>query len=248
MRNDDREVDEIRPVNIESDFIIYPEGSVLIKNGRTKVLCNASVEESQPRHLADTGKGWVTAEYNMLPRSAPHRQIREVVRGRRGGRTHEIQRMIGRALRTVVELKPLGQRTIWVDCDVLQADGGTRTASITGGYVAMVLAINHLMDEGRVTDNPLINQLAATSVGKVDGELLLDLNYEEDDRADVDMNVVMTNDGDFVEIQATGEEAVFSSGELDELLDLASIGIKDLMAHQDEVLEDENATLINRNG
>lgn len=248
MRQDERAHDELRPVDMDPEFIIYPEGSVLISTGKTRVLCNASVEESQPHHLADTGKGWVTAEYSMLPRSAPHRQIREVVRGKRSGRTHEIQRMIGRALRTVVELKPLGQRTIWVDCDVLQADGGTRTASVTGGYVAMVMAMQSLLDEGRITESPLIGQLAATSVGKVDGELLLDLNYEEDDRAEVDMNVVMTDDGEFVELQASGEEAVFSQGELDELVDLAAGGIDTLMDHQLEVLEDTGANLVNRDG
>jgi ribonuclease PH len=248
VRQDERAHDELRPVDMDPEFIIYPEGSVLISTGKTRVLCNASVEESQPHHLADTGKGWVTAEYSMLPRSAPHRQIREVVRGKRSGRTHEIQRMIGRALRTVVELKPLGQRTIWVDCDVLQADGGTRTASVTGGYVAMVMAMQSLLDEGRITESPLIGQLAATSVGKVDGELLLDLNYEEDDRAEVDMNVVMTDDGEFVELQASGEEAVFSQGELDELVDLAAGGIDTLMDHQLEVLEDTGANLVNRDG
>lgn len=248
MRNDERTAEDLRPVDMKTEFVIYPEGSVLISTGKTRVLCNASVEESQPHHLADTGKGWVTAEYSMLPRSAPDRQIREVVRGKRSGRTHEIQRMIGRALRTVVNLKPLGQRTIWVDCDVLQADGGTRTASVTGGYVAMVMAIDHLLDEGRIRRNPLDGQLAATSVGKVDGDLLLDLNYEEDDRAEVDMNVVMTDDEEFVELQASGEEAVFSSDELDGLVDLATAGINTLMDHQIQALEDVGANIINSDG
>lgn len=248
MRADGRSKDELRPVKIEPDFVIYPEGSVLISTGRTRVLCNASVQESQPRHKADTGEGWVTAEYNMLPRSAPHRQIREVVRGRRKGRTHEIQRMIGRALRTMIHLKGLGQRTIWVDCDVLQADGGTRTASLTGGFVAMVMAIQHLLDEGKIKQNPLKDQMAATSVGKVDGELLLDLNYEEDDRAEVDMNVVMTSSGEFVELQASGEEAVFDREELDGLLALAEGGIRELMNKQKEVLEDVGANLIDIDG
>ena len=248
MRTDDRSKDELRPVDIEPEFVIYPEGSVLISTGRTRVLCNASVQESQPRHKADTGEGWVTAEYSMLPRSAPHRQIREVVRGRRKGRTHEIQRMIGRALRATVHLKGLGQRTIWIDCDVLQADGGTRTASLTGGYIAMVMAIQHLLDDRRIKQNPLKCQLAATSVGKVDGELLLDLNYEEDDRAEVDLNLCMTDQGKFVELQASGEEAVFARDELDGMLELGEKGIRELMKHQKMVLEDVGANLIDRNG
>lgn len=241
VRADGRAADELRTVEMEPGFIIYPEGSVLISTGKTRVLCNASVEESQPPHLYDTGQGWVTAEYSMLPRSAQNRQVREVVRGRRKGRTHEIQRLIGRALRTVVDLKTLGQRTIWLDCDVLQADGGTRTASVTGGFVAMVMAIRSLMDEGKVREDPLKDTLAAVSVGKVDEEVLLDLNYEEDDRAQVDMNVVMTGSGEFVEIQASGEEAVFTSGEFQEMSAYAEKGIQQLIQHQKRVLEQENA-------
>lgn len=237
VRPDNRSADELRNVTMEPEYIIYPEGSVLVSTGRTKVLCNASVEESQPSHLYDTGKGWVTAEYNMLPRSAPHRQIREVVHGQRGGRTHEIQRMIGRALRGVVDLDNLGQRTIWIDCDVLQADGGTRTASISGGFTALYLAVKHLVATDRIPENVVEEPVAAVSVGKVDGEILLDLNYEEDNRADVDMNVAMTESGDFVEIQATGEEAVFNPKELDRMTEMASAGIQELITVQKKTIE-----------
>ncbi len=237
MRPDGRENDELRPVEMDPEFIIYPEGSVLISTGRTRVLCNASVRESQPRHLADTGQGWITAEYSMLPRSAPHRQLREVVRGKRKGRTHEIQRLIGRSLRAVVELKPLGQRTIWVDCDVLQADGGTRTASITGGYVAMEMAIHHLLRKDRIDENPIKDSLAAVSVGKVDDEIMLDLCYEEDNRASVDANIVMTGSGDLVEIQSSGEEATFTRQEHRTMVDRAWKGIQELQGQQEEILE-----------
>lgn len=243
-RPDHREPDELRDISLEKDYVIYPEGSVLISTGRTKVLCNASVEESQPSHLYDTGKGWVTAEYSMLPRSAPHRQIREVVHGQRGGRTHEIQRIIGRALRGVVNLDKLGQRTIWVDCDVIQADGGTRTASITGGFVAMALAVEHLMKDERVTETIIDDFLAGVSVGKVDGEMILDLNYEEDNRADVDMNVAMTESGEFVEIQASGEEATFSPDELDVLTNRARTGITNLVDYQHEILDEVSVPLV----
>lgn len=238
MRPDSRSADELRDATMETEYVIYPEGSVLISTGRTKVLCNASVEESQPNHLYNTSKGWVTAEYNMLPRSAPHRQVREVVHGSRGGRTHEIQRLIGRTLRAVVELDDLGERTIWVDCDVIQADGGTRTASITGGYTAMVIAIHHLLNDGRVKENPIKERMAAVSVGKVDDEVLLDLNYEEDNRADVDVNVAMTESGDFVEIQASGEEATFSPDEFDLMADRARKGIQELIQLQETTLKD----------
>lgn len=240
MRPDGRDVDDLRDVELIPEFIVYPEGSVLISTGRTRVLCNASVEESQPSHLYDTGQGWITAEYSMLPRSAPHRQVREVVHGQRGGRTHEIQRLIGRALRAVVNLDQLGQRTIWVDCDVLQADGGTRTASITGGYVAVVMAINHLLRKDRIDKNPINESLAAVSVGKVDDEILLDLNYEEDNRADVDANIAMTGSGDLVEIQASGEEAVYSQDELDVMVERAELGVLELIEIQNRVLEDQN--------
>lgn len=239
MRPDGRSMDELREVTMETEFVVYPEGSVLISTGRTKVLCNASIEDGQPRHLYHTDQGWVTAEYNMLPRSAPHRQVREVVRGRRKGRTHEIQRFLGRALRSVVELDVLGERTIWLDCDVLQADGGTRTASLTGSYVAMVMAIHHLLRKDRIDRNPVKDMLAAVSVGKVDGELLLDLNYEEDNKADVDMNVVMSESGDFAEVQGSGEEAVFDRDEFDGMIDLAEKGIGELIEKQRLALQDE---------
>lgn len=239
VRPDSRDSDDLREINVEPEYVIYPEGSVLISTGRTKVLCNASVEESQPSHLYDTGQGWVTAEYSMLPRSAPHRQVREVVHGGRGGRTHEIQRIIGRALRGVVDLDGLGQRTIWVDCDVIQADGGTRTASITGGFIAMAMAIQHLNQGDRIRENVVQEYLAAVSVGVVDGEVLLDLNSEEDNRADVDMNVAMTESGEFVEIQGSGEEATYSRDELNDLLDYAERGIDELIQIQKSVLESD---------
>ncbi len=237
MRPDKRDNDELRKVEIEPEFIIYPEGSVLISTGRTRVLCNASVQEGQPHHLRDTDTGWVTAEYNMLPRSAPHRQIREVVRGKRGGRTHEIQRLIGRTFRSVIDLELLGPRTIWVDCDVLQADGGTRTASVTGGYIALVMSIQHLLRRDRIESDPVKDYLAGLSVGRVDGDLLLDLNYEEDNRADVDINFAMTSRGEFAEIQASGEEALFSKSEFDEMCALARTGIEELIDKQKEILD-----------
>ncbi|MFB6226863.1 MAG: ribonuclease PH [bacterium] len=238
MRPDSRSEDDLRDVSMETEYVIYPEGSVLISTGRTKVLCNASIDESQPNHLYNTSKGWVTAEYNMLPRSAPHRQVREVVHGSRGGRTHEIQRLIGRTLRAVVDLNELGERTIWIDCDVIQADGGTRTASITGGYTAMVIAIQHLLNGDRIDRNPVQDRMAAVSVGKVDGEILLDLNYEEDNRADVDMNVAMTESGEFVEIQASGEEAVFTTDEFDLMAERARKGINELIELQSDILSE----------
>ncbi len=237
MRPDKRDNDELREVEIEPEFIIYPEGSVLISTGRTKVLCNASVQEGQPHHLRNTDTGWVTAEYNMLPRSAPHRQIREVVKGKRGGRTHEIQRLIGRTFRSVVDLELLGPRTIWVDCDVLQADGGTRTAAITGGFIALVMSVQHLLRRDRIESDPILDYLAGVSVGRVDGELLLDLNYEEDNKAEVDINFAMTSSGEFAEIQASGEEALFSKEELDQMAAMARQGIEQLIEKQKQLLE-----------
>ncbi|MGM0380753.1 MAG: ribonuclease PH [bacterium] len=238
MRPDKRENDELREVEIEPEFIVYPEGSVLISTGRTRVLCNASVQEGQPHHLRNTETGWVTAEYSMLPRSAPHRQIREVVKGKRGGRTHEIQRLIGRTFRSVVDLEKLGPRTIWVDCDVLQADGGTRTAAITGGFIALVMSIQHLLRRDRIDGDPVEDYLAAVSVGRVDGELMLDLNYEEDNKAEVDVNFAMASSGEFAEIQASGEEALFSGEEFDRMTDLARKGIEKLITRQKTILED----------
>ncbi len=238
MRPDGRAADELRKIDIKPEFIIYPEGSVLMTTGRTVVLCNASVQEKQPYHLQNTSEGWVTAEYNMLPRSAPHRQVREVVRGRRKGRTHEIQRLIGRTFRTVIDLEKLGPRTIWVDCDVLQADGGTRTAGITGGYVALVIAIKYLLRKSRIKEDPIKDSLAAVSVGKVDGEIMLDLNYEEDNKAEVDVNFAITGSGDYAEIQATGEESVFNFEEFEKMNIFAQKGVSELIELQNQVLED----------
>ncbi len=240
MRPDGRDNDDLREVEIETDFVVYPEGSVLVSTGRTRVLCNASIDESQPYHLQDTNQGWATAEYNMLPRSAPHRQVREVVRGRRKGRTHEIQRLVGRTFRAVLDLNKLGPRTIWVDCDVLQADGGTRTASITGGFVALKMAVNHLLRKGRIEEDPVREWLAGVSVGRVDGEILLDLNYEEDNKADVDMNFAVTGSGQIAEIQASGEEALFTPGEYSRFFELARSGIEDLIEVQKQTLESKN--------
>jgi ribonuclease PH len=236
-RLDGRKDWELRPVKIIRNFSRYAEGSVLIEMGNTKVICNATVDDRLPmfRKLEGLG-GWVTAEYGMLPRATASRTPREAARGRIGGRTFEIQRLIGRALRSVINLGELGEKTITLDCDVIQADGGTRTASITGAYVALVDALNKLVADGRLEKLPLKDMLAAVSVGRVKGRLMLDLCYEEDSAAEVDMNVVMTGDGKFVEIQGTGEEASFSREELNGLLDLARDGIMQLMEQQSQAL------------
>jgi len=236
-RLNNRAFDEMRPVKITRNFTKIPEGSVLIEVGETKVLCTASIEEKVPPFQKGTGKGWVTAEYAMLPRATQTRTQREATKGKLSGRTMEIQRLIGRALRSVVDLKKLGERTIWLDCDVLQADGGTRTASITGAYVALVDAVRVLQAKGLLRENPIVDSLAAVSVGKVDGEAVLDLAYEEDSQAEVDMNVVMTGKGKFVEIQGTAEEVPFDREELDWFLLLAEKGIKELLAAQKAALE-----------
>lgn len=222
MRHDGRQHDELRPITFDLDFISHPEGSVLITAGNTKVICNASVEDRVPPFLRGGGKGWITAEYSMLPRATNQRTIRESSKGKISGRTMEIQRLIGRALRAVVDLEKLGERTIWIDCDVIQADGGTRTASITGAFLAMAIAIGKLIKAGTIKTNPITDFLAAISVG-IDKEqgILLDLNYEEDSSAEVDMNVIMTGSGRFVELQGTGEEATFSREDLNGLLGLA---------------------------
>ena len=199
MRIDGRKADEIRPVKITSNYLMHPEGSVLIEMGNTKVICNATVEEKVPNWLKGQEKGWVTAEYSMLPRATEKRNMREAISGKIGGRTHEIQRLIGRSLRSVIDLKAFGERTIWLDCDVIQADGGTRTASITGAYVAMVLAFQKLKEEGKITKIPVTDWLAAISVGKLGETIVLDLPYSEDVEAEVDMNIVMTGKGQFVE-------------------------------------------------
>lgn len=237
MRVDKRLADELRPVHIETGYIKHPEGSVLITVGDTKVICTASIEDRVPPFLRNQGKGWITAEYSMLPRATEQRNIRESSKGKVTGRTMEIQRLIGRALRSVVDLEKLGERTIWIDCDVIQADGGTRTASITGAFVALVLAIEKHMEAGKIVKFPIKDFLAAVSVG-VDPSLgeILDLNYIEDSNANVDMNVIMTGNGEFVELQGTGEEATFSRNQLNQLLDLAEKGIKELFNQQKSVL------------
>ncbi|RCX34607.1 MULTISPECIES: ribonuclease PH [Bacillus amyloliquefaciens group] len=237
MRHDGRQHDELRPITFDLDFITHPEGSVLITAGNTKVICNASVEDRVPPFLRGGGKGWITAEYSMLPRATNQRTIRESSKGKVSGRTMEIQRLIGRALRAVVDLEKLGERTIWIDCDVIQADGGTRTASITGAFLAMAIAIGKLVKSGVIKTSPVTDYLAAISVGMDKDEgLLLDLNYEEDSAAEVDMNIIMTGSGRFVELQGTGEEATFSREDLNGLLSLAEKGIQTLIQKQKEVL------------
>lgn len=231
-----RAPDELRPIRITRRFTRHAEGSVLIEFGDTRVLCTASVEESVPSFLRNSGKGWVTAEYGMLPRATHTRNKREAASGKQGGRTLEIQRLIGRALRAVVDLKALGERTITVDCDVLQADGGTRTASITGGYVALVDAVNSLMRKGALRDSPIHGQVAAISVGIWSGQPVLDLDYAEDSEAETDMNIVMNNGGGFIEVQGTAEGHAFRRDELDALLNLAANGCGQLLARQLEAL------------
>ena len=235
-RSDNRAPDQLRPVNIVPDYVSTAEGSVLIEVGNTRVICTASVEESVPVFLRNSGKGWVTAEYGMLPRATLTRTPRESARGRVGGRTHEIQRLIGRSLRAVTDLEKLGERSVLIDCDVIQADGGTRTASITGAYVALAIALEKLVSAGTLRSVPLRESIAAVSVGIVDGHPLLDLSYEEDSRADVDMNVVMTGANKFVEVQATAEHQVFDERQLQEMIVLARHGIKLLMEKQHSAL------------
>ena len=235
-RHDGRAVDELRPWSIERNFTVFAAGSVLMTMGRTRVLCTASVETDVPRWLRGSGKGWVTAEYSMLPGSTAERASREAARGKQSGRTQEIQRLVGRSLRAVTDLSGLAELQLTVDCDVLQADGGTRTASICGGYVALHDACTRLVESGRIARHPLVDQVAAISVGIVDAVAMLDLPYEEDSRADVDMNVVMTGEGRFVELQGTAEKLAFSRGELDTLLGLATAGIEELLEAQRSAL------------
>src|SRR5262245_2908311 len=235
-RIDGRRPDELRPVAITPGFIRQVDGSVLIEVGETRVICTATVEESVPQFLRDTGRGWVTAEYAMLPGSSRTRIPRESVRGRVGGRTHEIQRLIGRSLRAIIDLDALGARTIWIDCDVIEADGGTRTASITGSYIALALATRRLRERGLISADPLRNSVAAVSAGVVAGELLLDLCYAEDSKAEVDMNLVMTGDGQYVEVQGTGEAHSFSPEQFTGLTALASRGIVRLSETQRDIL------------
>lgn len=236
-RTDGRAPDQLRPINITTGFLLTAEGSALIEAGNTRVLCAATVEDTVPQFLRNSGKGWVTAEYAMLPRATATRTPREVSKGRQSGRTLEIQRLIGRSLRTVVNLEALGERTIIVDCDVLQADGGTRTASITGAWVALALAVRKLKEYGALKQSPLMDSVAAVSVGLVAGTPLLDLNYEEDAKADVDMNVVLTGAGKFVEVQATGEKSAFDDSEMAKMIDLAKLGVRSLMEMQKAALD-----------
>src|SRR5216117_4086989 len=236
MRSDQRPSNELRDTRITPNYLEHAEGSVFIEAGRTRVICTASVEDRVPPFLRNTGKGWVTAEYGMLPRATNTRMQREASTGKIGGRTHEIQRLIGRSLRAVTKLPALGERTIWVDCDVIQADGGTRTASITGAFVALALALETLRSRDVLRSIPLTDSVAAISVGIVDGEALLDLAYEDDSRAEVDMNIVKTGDGRFIEVQGTAEGRPFGSEALESLLDLAGHGIRQLVAKQKEIV------------
>lgn len=235
-RVDGRGPDELRPVVLDVGFMPNAEGSCLAQMGDTRVICTASIDDSVPRWMQGKGLGWVTAEYSMLPRSTNERVPREVNKGRPSGRTQEIQRLIGRSLRAVTDMKALGEKTVWLDCDVLQADGGTRTASITGAFIALAAACDALLQEGSLSTSPLIDSVAAISVGIVNGEPCLDLNYAEDSSAEVDMNVVMTGSGKFVEVQGTAEKGTFDRAELDVLLDLAGKGIADLTAQQNLAL------------
>ncbi|MGN1318838.1 MAG: ribonuclease PH [Lachnospirales bacterium] len=236
MRVDNRNYDELRKVEIIKDYIIHPEGSVLICMGNTKVICNATVEEKVPPFKLDSGEGWVTAEYSMLPRATNTRNKRDISKGKQNARSIEIQRLIGRSLRAGIDFKLLGERTITVDCDVIQADGGTRTASITGGFIAMSIACKKLVDNGIIEKNPITNFVSAISVGIIDNKPCLDLCYIEDSNAGVDMNVIMTDDGKFVEVQGTGEGCTFSRDELNSLLDLAEKGNRELFKIQKEIL------------
>ena len=232
FRPDNRTADALRPTKLTPGFVITPEGSVLMEAGNTRVLCNATIENGVPGWMRNSGRGWVTAEYGMLPRATLTRSPRESEKGKVGGRTHEIQRLIGRSLRSVVDMRALGERTVILDCDVLQADGGTRTAAITGACVALAIALGKLVAAGTLKENPLKQMIAATSVGIVDGHTLLDLCYEEDSRATVDMNVVMLASGGLVETQATAEKESYSRAELDAMLDLAEGGIRQLLTLQ----------------
>jgi len=237
MRPSNRTTDQLRSINLETNFTIHAEGSVLISCGDTRVLCTASIENRVPRFLKGKNQGWVTAEYGMLPRSTHTRMGREAARGKQSGRTQEIQRLIGRSLRAAIDLDALGENTITIDCDVLQADGGTRTASITGGFVALSLAVNKLLADKVIKKNPIHGQVAAISVGIYKGEPVLDLDYPEDSEAETDMNVVMNDAGAFIEVQGTAEGHAFHRDELNAMLDLAEKGIQELMQHQRDAIE-----------
>ncbi|MDO8663061.1 MAG: ribonuclease PH [Candidatus Omnitrophota bacterium] len=234
VRLDGRGNDKIRKVNITRNYLKYPEGSCLIELGNTKLICTASVEESVPPFLKGSGSGWVTAEYGMLPRSCDRR----IPRGKDSGRTYEIQRLVGRSLRTVTDMKSMGERSIWIDCDVIQGDGGTRTAAITGSFVALVDALSKLKKSGLIKNVPISDYVAATSIGIVNGEMLLDLCYEEDSKAEVDMNIVMTAAGEFIEIQGTAERKPFAKEKMDKMLVLAQKGIEDLFSVQRKLVGD----------
>ena len=235
-RDDARRLDELRPTAISPNYLLHAEGSVLIEVGRTRVICSASVEDRVPPFLRNSGKGWITAEYSMLPRATTTRSTRESTTGRVGGRTHEIQRLIGRSLRAVSKLEAFGERTVWIDCDVIQADGGTRTAALTGGFVALVLAVQGMRERGQITSMPVLDHVAATSVGVVAGVPMLDLAYSEDSVAEVDMNIIKTGDGRFIEVQGTAEGAPFDRDTLNQLLSLADEGIQQLIERQREIV------------
>ncbi|MDT8386647.1 MAG: ribonuclease PH [Thiogranum sp.] len=239
MRPSNRKPDEMRPITLTRNYTMHAEGSVLVEFGNTKVLCNASIEERVPGFLRGKGQGWVTAEYGMLPRSTNQRMGREAAHGKQGGRTMEIQRLIGRSLRAVIDMKKLGERTITIDCDVIQADGGTRTASITGGFVALADAIQKMVADGIVNENPLVGSVASVSVGIFKGTPILDLDYAEDSNAETDMNVVMTDEGHFIEVQGTAEGHPFTEGEMNQMLALARKGIAELTEQQQKVLEQQ---------
>ena len=242
MRKEGRQNDQLRPVTITPGFVEMPAGSALIEMGQTRLICTASVENRLPAWLHQAQlkqsdkSGWVTGEYSILPGAGPSRTPREATRGRKSGRTYEIQRLIGRSLRAVADLNKIGPRTIWIDCDVVEADGGTRTAAITGGYVALRLALRDLLDRGVIEEDPILDSLAAVSVGIVDGEAMLDLNYDEDSRADVDLNLVMTGKGEIVEVQATAEKISFPRDRLEEMVSLGAVGIEELLEIQEAAL------------
>ena len=236
MRTDGRKNNELRALRITPSYIKTADGSVLIEMGDTRVICTAKLEERVAPFLRNSGRGWITAEYGMLPGSSQERIGRESSRGKVGGRTHEIQRLIGRSLRAIADLKSLGERTIWIDCDVIQADGGTRTASITGAYIALAEAVRVWLDRGIVTSDPLKDAVAAVSIGIIDGKIILDLCYEEDSKADVDMNFVMTGSGKFIEVQGTAEHAPFTRKQMERMAEIAQGGIKELMKAQKKVL------------
>ncbi len=238
MREDNRGLNQLREVKITPNYIIHPEGSVLIEFGNTKVICNASVQDGVPHFLRNSGKGWITGEYSMLPRATETRNVREANKGKLSGRTMEIQRLIGRALRACIDLDSIGEKTIVLDCDVIQADGGTRTASITGAYTALAIAIKRLLAQGKLKENPLKGNIAAISVGVVEGKTMLDLKYTEDSIAEVDMNVIMNDKLELIEVQGTGEEATFTRSQLNAMLDFAEKGIKELIEMQNKVIEE----------